>query len=120
MEHMRAFLAYDTLCRITAELPDGSEGLLDQCEEEAHQLERTLSMFDPESELSRLCRDIRPGEETPVSETLLRFLEQNLEILCNSFTQIRGQAHFMLCDVLMMVLGQIQQLFDTIKSMFGL
>ena len=80
MEHMRAFLAYDTLCRITAELPDGSEGLLDQCEEEAHQLERTLSMFDPESELSRLCRDIRPGEETPVSETLLRFLEQNLEI----------------------------------------
>lgn len=80
MEHMRAFLAYDTLCRITAELPDGSEGLLDQCEEEAHQLERTLSMFDLESELSRLCRDIRPGEETPVSETLLRFLEQNLEI----------------------------------------
>lgn len=80
MEHMRAFLAYDTLCRITAELPDGREDLLDQCEEEAHQLERTLSMFDPESELSRLCRDIRPGAEMTVSKTLLCFLEQNLEI----------------------------------------
>ena len=37
-------------------------------------------MFDPDSELSRLCRDIRPGEAVPVSETLYTFLEQNLEI----------------------------------------
>lgn len=41
------------------------EQLLEQCEEEAHGLERTLSMFDPDSELSRLCRDIRPGEAVP-------------------------------------------------------
>ena len=80
MEHTRAFLAYDTLCRIAAELPEDGEQLLEQCEEEAHGLERTLSMFDPDSELSRLCRDIRPGEAVPVSETLYTFLEQNLEI----------------------------------------
>lgn len=80
MEHTQAFLAYDTLCRIAAEIPEGQEPLLDQCEEEAHQLERTLSMFDPDSELSRLCRDARPGKEMPVSQTLLRFLVQNLEI----------------------------------------
>lgn len=69
MEHTRAFLAYDTLCRIAAEIPEDGEQLLEQCEEEAHGLERTLSMFDPDSELSRLCRDIRPGEAVPVSET---------------------------------------------------
>lgn len=80
MEHTRAFLAYDTLCRIAAEIPEDGEQLLEQCEEEAHGLERTLSMFDPDSELSRLCRDIRPGEAVPVSETLYTFLEQNLEI----------------------------------------
>ena len=80
MEYTRAFLAYDTLCRIAAEIPENGEQLLEQCEEEAHELERTLSMFDPDSELSRLCRDIRPGESVPVSETLYTFLEQNLEI----------------------------------------
>ena len=80
MEHTRAFLAYDTLCRIAAEIPEDGEQLLEQREEEAHGLERTLSMFDPDSELSRLCRDIRPGEAVPVSETLYTFLEQNLEI----------------------------------------
>ena len=67
MEHTRAFLAYDTLCSIAAEIPEDGEQLLEQCEEEAHGLERTLSMFDPDSELSRLCRDIRPGEAVPVS-----------------------------------------------------
>ena len=60
MEHTRAFLAYDTLCRIAAEIPEDGEQLLEQCEEEAHGLERTLSMFDPDSELSRLCRSLRP------------------------------------------------------------
>lgn len=80
MEYTRAFLAYDTLCRIAAEIPENGEQLLEQCEEEAHELERTLSMFDSDSELSRLCRDIRPGEAVPVSETLYTFLEQNLEI----------------------------------------
>lgn len=80
MEYTRAFLAYDTLCRIAAEIPENGEQLLEQCEEEAHELERTLSMFDPDSELSRLCRDICPGESVPVSETLYTFLEQNLEI----------------------------------------
>lgn len=80
MEHTRAFLAYDTLCRIAAEIPEGGEPLLDQCEEEARQLERTLSMFDPDSELSRLCRNARPGERVPVSRTLQVFLEENLEI----------------------------------------
>ena len=49
MEHTRAFLAYDTLCRIAAEIPEDGEQLLEQCEEEAHGLERTLSMFDPDS-----------------------------------------------------------------------
>lgn len=80
MEHTRSFLAYDTLCRIAAALPEDGETLLDLCEEEAHQLERTLSMFDPDSELSRLCRNARPGEMTPVSKTLRTFLEENLEI----------------------------------------
>lgn len=80
MEYTRSFLAYDTLCRIAADIPAGKESLLEQCEEEAHALERTLSMFDPDSELSRLCRDICPGEAIPVSETLRSFLEQNLEV----------------------------------------
>ena len=35
MEHTRAFLAYDTLCRIAAEIPEDGEQLLEQCEEEA-------------------------------------------------------------------------------------
>lgn len=80
MEFTRSFLAYDTLCRIAAEVPVGGEHLLEQCEEEAHALEHTLSMFDPDSELSRLCRDACPGEAVPVSETLQTFLEQNLEV----------------------------------------
>ena len=80
MEYRQAFLAYDTLCRITAELPGEQTELLDQCEEEAHQLERTLSMFDPDSELSRLCRDAVPGKATAVSPTLFRFLEENLTV----------------------------------------
>ena len=42
--------------------------------------------------------------------------EQNLEILCNSFTQIRGQAHFMLCDVLMMVLGSVKAFADPLPE----
>ena len=33
MEHTRAFLAYDTLCRIAAEIPEDGEQLLEQCEE---------------------------------------------------------------------------------------
>ena len=76
----RAFIAYDTLCRISAELPEGQGTLLAQCEEEAHDLERTLSMFDPESELSRLCRDIVPGQAVSVSKTLWDFLQENLTI----------------------------------------
>ena len=80
MEYTRAFLAYDTLCRIAAKIPGEGERLLEQCETEAHELEHTLSMFDPDSELSVLCRDIRPGEAVPVSETLYTFLEENLEI----------------------------------------
>ena len=74
MEYTRAFLAYDTLCRIAAKIPGEGERLLEQCETEAHELEHTLSMFDPDSELSVLCRDIRPGEAVPVSETLYTFL----------------------------------------------
>ena len=77
MEYTRAFLAYDTLCRIAAEIPENGEQLLEQCEEEAHELERTLSMFDSDSELSRLCRDIRPGEAVPVPETMYTFFDQN-------------------------------------------
>ena len=80
MEYRQAFLAYDTLCRITAELPGEQTELLDQCEEEAHQLERTLSMFDPDSELSRLCRDAVPGKAAAVSPILFRFLEENLTV----------------------------------------
>ncbi|MFR3921469.1 MAG: hypothetical protein ACLTYN_05260 [Dysosmobacter welbionis] len=56
----------------------GGRAAAGQCEEEAHGLGAHLSMFDPDSELSRLCRDIRPGEAVPVSETLYTFLEQNL------------------------------------------
>ena len=33
MEHTRAFLAYDTLCRIAAEIPEDGEQLLEQCED---------------------------------------------------------------------------------------
>ena len=80
MEYSRAFLAYDTLCRIAADVPQGGRELLADCEEEAHALEKTLSMFDPDSELSQLCRRARPEEALPVSDTLWDFLAQNLEV----------------------------------------
>ena len=52
MEHTRAFLAYDTLCRIAAEIPEDGEQLLEQCEEEAHGLERTLSGLTSQNHLT--------------------------------------------------------------------
>lgn len=77
-----SFFAYDTLCQVQIQLPGDldTNRLLEGARSIALEVEQTLSMFDPESELSRLCRGYAPGTGYPVSEMLFTFLERNLEI----------------------------------------
>lgn len=87
MDNQIAFTAYDTLCSVrilAAREPEEIPGLLAQAEETARELERTLSMFDPESELSQLCRRYTPGVPYPVSGLVSRFLADNLDIAARS------------------------------------
>lgn len=87
MDHQTTFTAYDTLCSIRvygARWPEEIPRLLEEAERTARDLERTLSMFDPDSCLSRLCRDYIPGVPYPVSGLLERFLADNLEIAARS------------------------------------
>lgn len=74
------FLAYDTMCRVAADLAPGQEHVLARVQESAREVEARLSMFDPDSELSHLCRDYTPGIPVPVSDLLCDFLACNLDI----------------------------------------
>lgn len=72
------FYAYETYCMVRIEERQDEEEILAGCRDLAILAERTLNMYDPESELSRLCRNYRPGEPFPVSQQLFHFLERNL------------------------------------------
>ncbi len=76
----RRFFAYDTLCRISleAETREKADALLDQGQKLALEVEATLSMYDPASELSRLCAGYVPGRDYPISPMLADFLALNL------------------------------------------
>ena len=73
------FVAYDTLCSVTIFGEDTPliRQLLEQSQELALQVQSTLSMYDPDSELSTLCRTYRPDVPAPVSPMLMDFLHWN-------------------------------------------
>lgn len=75
-----SFIAYDTMCRITITVPGGMDGnmILEEARKLAVQVETTLSMFDEQSELSRMCRNYIPGKVYPLSPMLFTFMEQTL------------------------------------------
>lgn len=75
------FVAYDTLCTIRIlEPPAGhASSLLSQAKELACSVQRTLNMYDPGSELSRLCAGYTPGIPAGISEMLYQFIRLNLE-----------------------------------------
>ena len=75
------FFAYDTLCRIRIYLAEDearTDSLLRRAEEIAREVEATLSMYDANSELSRMCRTYVPGIPYPLSEMLFDFLREVL------------------------------------------
>lgn len=75
-----SFIAYDTICKVTITVPEGADGemLLGAAGDLAAQVETTLSMFDGQSELSRMCMSYVPGQPYPVSLMLFTFMEQTL------------------------------------------
>ena len=77
-----SFIAYDTLCRIriASDSDADARDILDTCMNIAHGVEQTLSMYDPESELSLLSRNYIPDIPCSVSDDLFSFLELNLEM----------------------------------------
>lgn len=80
------FVAFDTLCAISI---FGEEACVPEQEKEACLLEQakalvlsvqdTLNMYDPKSELSRLCASYIPGKPQKVSPVLWEFIWLNLE-----------------------------------------
>lgn len=79
MKHSASFLAYDTLCTVTLECEvEAAEGLLQGVEAIALEVEKTLSMYDPSSELSLLCAGYEVGKRYPLSPMLFDFLSKNL------------------------------------------
>jgi FAD:protein FMN transferase len=80
MMRQLSFFAYDTLCTVGAEVPANcdAERLLIGARDIALAVESTLNMYDPTSELSRLCSVYIPGADYCVSDMLFTFLESNL------------------------------------------
>lgn len=76
-EQTGTFIAYDTLCtvRIFSDVP--CRELIDGVQRLALEVQSALNMYDPDSELSRLCRENRPYHPCPVSPMLLDFLLWN-------------------------------------------
>lgn len=75
------FVAYDTLCslRLPEPVHGGSDKLLDQARTLALKVQNTLNMYDPQSELSRLCSSYTPGKKEKVSKMLWEFVKLNLK-----------------------------------------
>jgi len=75
------FIAYDTLCSISISEPAGRSGalLLDQAKELALAVQGTLNMYDPDSELSKVCAAYIPCVPICITSMLYRFISLNLE-----------------------------------------
>lgn len=80
MKFSSSFLAYDTLCTVTLECEgeQAAERILERVEEKAVEVERTLSMYDPSSELALLCTGYEVGKSYPISPMLFDFVSKNL------------------------------------------
>lgn len=76
-EHTGTFVAYDTLCSVRIFSDADCRPLVEGVQERALQVQSALNMYDPDSQLSRLCRESRPGQETAVSPLLMDFLTWN-------------------------------------------
>lgn len=78
------FYAYETYCMVRIdEMKDDREDdrrLLAGCRDLALKVERTLNMYDEESELSILCRNYSVNQPYEISELLYHFLEINLKM----------------------------------------
>lgn len=79
METVR-FIAYDTTCSVGIDAAKNAPAILAEAREAALGVQAALSMFDPKSELSRMCAGYTPGEPWPVSGMLYTFLELNLQL----------------------------------------
>ena len=79
MNYQSDFIAYDTLCTVKLTSDDEAKAgeLLTSARNIALKVQDVLSMYDPESELSKLCRDYKAGEPYRVSAMLLDFLRWN-------------------------------------------
>ena len=79
-EFSAAFFAYDTLCslRLWSDNEGQAHRALDAAETAAMAVQNGLSMYDEQSELSRLCRDYTVGEAYLLSPLLADFLAENL------------------------------------------
>lgn len=82
------FYAYDTICSVGAvggngEDPQG-DNILHKAKDIAKQVEHTLNMYNPSSELSRLCASYHPGVPYMVSPMLYQFIRLNLEFAAMS------------------------------------
>lgn len=75
------FVAYDTVCSIRIEETENKESglILKEAKKLAKQVQNTLNMYDPISELSRLCLSYIPGKKITVSKMLWEFIKVNLE-----------------------------------------
>ncbi|HJA66356.1 hypothetical protein B5F07_02900 [Lachnoclostridium sp. An169] len=71
------FNAYETYCMIKIERECDGKEILSACREIAFQVQDTLNIYDPRSELSRLCACYRPLIPYHVSNMLYDFLKVN-------------------------------------------
>lgn len=76
-EQTGTFVAYDTLCTVRIFSNTSCQELIAGVQHLALEVQRTLSMYNPDSELSRLCRESRTGRPYSVSPMLLDFLLWN-------------------------------------------
>ena len=75
------FVAYDTICTVCISGPteESSRLLLEKAKRLALLVHNTLSMYDPDSELSKLCASYTFGKPAVVSKMLYDFIKLNLE-----------------------------------------
>ena len=74
------FIAYDTICTVSLIASDPKEAgnVLQSVRTLALEVERTLNMYDPMSEMSALCSSYKVGVPYPVSTMLESFIAMNL------------------------------------------
>ena len=71
------FNAYETYCMVKIESGQNEKDILSACREIAFQVQDTLNIYDPDSELSRLCAGYKPYMPYHVSDMLYDFLAVN-------------------------------------------